>query len=95
MEASGEPPQTPEAQRLLDLFNAWKRAESDDERTAIWEEMLDIHASEVFAIGLVAAAPQPIIVSNRLRNVPQKAVYAWEPGAHLGVHRPDEFFFVE
>ncbi|MEM6745476.1 MAG: ABC transporter substrate-binding protein, partial [Pseudomonadota bacterium] len=95
MQASGEPPQTPEAQRLLDLFNAWKRAESDDARVAIWEEMLDIHAQEVFAIGLVAAAPQPIIVSNRLRNVPEQAVYAWEPGAHLGVHRPDEFFFVE
>ncbi|MEO0682645.1 MAG: ABC transporter substrate-binding protein, partial [Pseudomonadota bacterium] len=92
---AGEPPATPEAQRLLELFKAWNRATSRDERETIWTEMLDIHAQEIFAIGLVSGAPQPIVVNNALRNVPAKAIYAWDPGAHLGVHRPDEFFFAE
>ena len=26
---------------------------------------------------------------------PEQAVYAWDPGGHLGVHRPDEFFFAD
>jgi peptide/nickel transport system substrate-binding protein len=93
--AAGEPPAIEPAQRLLELFHAWNEAREDAERTAIWEEMLDIHADQIFAIGLVSGAPQPIIVNNRLRNVPEKGIYAWDPGAHLGVHRMDEFFFAD
>jgi peptide/nickel transport system substrate-binding protein len=44
---------------------------------------------------LVSGAPQPVVVSKRLRNVPVKAIWAWEPGAHMGVHRMDEFFFAD
>lgn len=93
--AAGEPPATPEAQRLLALFQAWNRSRDAAARIACWKEMLAIHADQVFAIGLVSAAPQPLVASNRLRNVPRAAIYAWEPGAHLGVHRPDEFWFAD
>jgi len=34
-----------------------------------------------------------LVVSNRLRNVPEQAIYNWEPGAHFGVYRPDTFWF--
>lgn len=90
---AGEAPDLPEAQRLMELALKWDRAASDDERAAAWTEMLAIHADQVYAIGLVAEAPQPVVVSNRLRNVPEKGIWAWDPGAHFGVHRPDEFFF--
>lgn len=92
---AGEPPAIEPAQRLLELFGEWMDAANDAERTAIWEEMLDIHADRIFAIGLVSGAPQPIIVNDRLKNVPEKGIYAWDPGAHLGVHRMDEFFFAD
>ena len=94
-EGAGEPPQIEPAKRLLDLYHQWQASPDEENQAAVWNEMLDIHADQIFAIGLVSAAPQPIIVSNRLRNVPKQAIYAWEPGAHLGVHRIDEFFFVE
>jgi peptide/nickel transport system substrate-binding protein len=89
----GEPPDLPEAQRLMELNAAWDAAQTDEERAAAWREMLRIHADQVFAIGILAEAPQPVVVSKYLRNVPEKAIWAWEPGAHFGVHRPDEFFF--
>ena len=38
--------------------------------TAVWTEMLKIHADQLYAIGILNGAPQPIVVSNRLRNVP-------------------------
>ena len=88
-------PDMPEAERLMELAHDWEIATTDDEREAVWREMLDIHASELYAIGILNGAPQPIVVSNRLRNVPQQAMWAWEPGAHFGVHRPDEFFFAD
>ncbi|MGI9369676.1 MAG: ABC transporter substrate-binding protein [Ruegeria sp.] len=92
---AGEPPDLPEAQRLMELAHDWDIATNDDERAAAWTEMLKIHADQIYGIGILNGAPQPIVVSNRLRNVPETAMWAWEPGAHFGVYRPDEFFFAE
>lgn len=91
----GEPPDMPAAKRLMELALDWDRASTDEERTVCWNEMLAIHAEEVFGIGILSEAPQPIVVSNRLRNVPEKGLWAWDPGAHFGVHRMDEFFFAD
>ena len=90
---AGEPPDTPQGQRLLALFGAWTQAGTSRARAEIWREMLAIHAEEAFVIGLVSRAPQPVAVSRRLRNVPEQALFAWDPGAHFGIHRIDEFFF--
>ena len=40
-------------------------------------------------------APIPVVANAGLRNVPDKGIYAWDPGAQLGVHRMDEFFLTE
>ncbi len=90
---AGEAPDMEPAQRLLELLHDWEVARTDDARSSAWREMLKIHADQVYGIGLVADAPQPVVVSNRLRNVPQQGIWAWDPGAHFGVHRMDEFFF--
>jgi peptide/nickel transport system substrate-binding protein len=55
--------------------------------------MLEIHAEHVFAIGTIARAPMPVVADETLRNVPEEALYAWDPGAQLGIHRMDEFWF--
>lgn len=91
--AAGEAPDMEPAQRLMELLHEWELAADDAERAEIWHQMLSIHADQVYGIGIVAAAPQPVVVSNRLHNVPEQAIWAWEPGAHFGVYRPDEFYF--
>lgn len=90
---AGEPPDMPEAVRLIELAEAWRKASDDSERTEIWQEIVDIHADQVFAIGLLSGARQPVVVRNDLINVPEQAIWAWSPGAHFGVHRPDEYWF--
>lgn len=90
---TGEPPDMPEPLRLLQLSQDWEYAMDDAARRAIWDEMLAIHADQLYGIGVLAEAPQPVVVSKDLRNVPVEAIWAWEPGAQFGVHRPDEFFF--
>ncbi|MEP1964423.1 ABC transporter substrate-binding protein [Tateyamaria sp.] len=92
---AGEPIDIPEAQRLLDLSDTWRETEVETERSDIWREMLAIHADQQFGIGILSEAPQPVVVSDLLRNVPEQALWAWDPGAHFGVHRVDEFFFAE
>ncbi|MDK3074767.1 ABC transporter substrate-binding protein [Sedimentitalea sp. JM2-8] len=91
--AAGEPPDMPEAIRLMELAHDWDVATTMDQRTAAWNEMLAIHADQIYAIGTLAEAPQPVVVNKALRNVPETGLWAWDPGAHFGIHRMDEFFF--
>ena len=89
---SGEAADLPEAQKLLALYTAWNATTDDAERTRIWTEMLDIHATEQFSIGTVSGVLQPIVVSNALRNVPESGVFGWDPGAQFGIYRLDAFW---
>ena len=89
----GEPPDLPAAQRLMELNAQWVSSSSTEERKKIWELMLDIRAEMVFTIGIVAGVPQPVVVNKKLRNVPKKGIYNWEPGAHFGIYHPDTFWF--
>lgn len=89
---AGEKPDLPEAIRLIELADAWRHSTTTQERTKIWQEIVDIHADQVFAIGLLSGARQPVVVSNSLMNVPEAGTWAWSPGAHFGIHRPDEFW---
>ena len=91
--SAGEEVDLPEAERLERLYNQWTLAGSGERRAEIWREMLAIHADQVFVIGTVSRAPIPLAADAALRNVPREALYAWDPGAHLGIHRIDEFFF--
>ena len=92
---AGEEIDMPEPRELFDLYSRWQTATSKEERTKIWQRMLDIHAEQVFTIGIVCCTKQPVVVSNRLRNVPKEGVYAWNPGAHFGVYLPDTFYFAD
>jgi peptide/nickel transport system substrate-binding protein len=89
---AGEPPDLPEAERLLELYGKWRLARSTEERRAIWHEMLQIHSEQVFSIGIVAGVPQPIAVHQDLRNLPEEGMFNWEPGAQFGIYRPDTFW---
>lgn len=90
--SAGEAPDYPPAVRLLELAKEWQQTFDEDGRSRIWNEILDIHASEVFGIGVVNGAPQLLVVSKTLGNVPEEGVWSWDPGAQFGVYRPDEFF---
>ncbi|HIO37467.1 MAG TPA: ABC transporter substrate-binding protein [Rhodospirillales bacterium] len=80
-------------QKLFELKDAWGEARSEGDRIKIWHEMLDTYTSNVFSIGIIASVPQVVLVNSRLRNVPDKAIYNWDPGAHFGIYRPCTFWF--
>ncbi len=89
----GQPPILPAARRLVDLYQRWLVSTTRSERTQIWGDMLQINAEEVFTIGILGDTPQPVIVTDRLRGVPEKAIYAWDPGAQFGYLCPDTFYW--
>ncbi|MGF1592070.1 MAG: ABC transporter substrate-binding protein [Kiloniellaceae bacterium] len=90
---SGEPVDMEKPQRLLELYDAWRIADTRAEKEAAWQEILEIHAEEVYTIGLVAQVPQPVVVARALRNVPTEGIYNWDPGAQFGMYRPERFWF--
>ena len=83
----------PLALELLRLNRAWASARSRPERQDIWQRMLEINADQVYSIGLIGSVPQPVVVNKDLRNLPDKGIYNWNPGAHFGIYRPDTFWF--
>ncbi|WP_227010659.1 ABC transporter substrate-binding protein [Pelagibius marinus] len=90
---AGEPVDMEKPKRLLELYGQWTSAKSVPEKVAAWEEILKIHAEEIYTIGLIAEVPQPIVVAKALRNVPEKGIYNWDPGAQFGMYRPERFWF--
>jgi len=90
---AGEPVDMEKPKRLLELYDAWIAAESRAEKVTAWNEILDIHAEEIYTIGIVAEVPQPIVVADTLRNVPEQGIYNWDPGAQFGMYRPERFWF--
>ena len=90
----GEAPDMPEAIELMKLNDTWRTA-NHEAREKIWHRMLAIHSEQVLSIGVVNNVMQPVVVSNALKNVPEKGMYNWDPGAFFGVYRPDTFWFVD
>lgn len=90
--SAGEAPDMAVGEELLSLYDAWRKAESQAEQREVWQRILEIHAEEVFTIGIVAGIPQPIVANAKLRNIPAKAIYNWEPGAQFGVYQPSSFW---
>jgi peptide/nickel transport system substrate-binding protein len=89
----GEAPDLPAAKKLMELNAQWLASPNAEERRKVWEMMLDIRADEAFTIGIVAGVPQPVVINKKLRNVPKKGIYNWDPGAHFGIYHPDTFWF--
>jgi peptide/nickel transport system substrate-binding protein len=92
---AGRPPSLPAALELKKLYQDWLGSVSPQQQAQIWGKMLHIWADQVFSIGTVAGVLQPVVVSDKLRNVPKKGIYNWDPGAYFGIYKPDQFWFEE
>lgn len=88
----GEKVDVPVAEDLVDLYRTWRRSTGPEERRAIWGRMLDIVSDQVFTIGIVNGTQQPVVVSDHLHNVPDGALYGFEPGGYFGIYMPDTFW---
>lgn len=91
----GEPPDLPAAAQLVDLVKQWRRSAEKSDRAKIWTSMLALFTDQVFSIGLVNATLQPVLRSSRLRNLPEEALYGFDPTSYFGVYMPDTFWLAE
>jgi peptide/nickel transport system substrate-binding protein len=94
-EHQGEACDMADACQLLDLLHQWETATNEAGRREAWDKMLTINTEQVFSIGTVNGVRQPVVVGQKVRNVPQKGYYAWDPGGYLGLYKPDTFWLAE
>jgi peptide/nickel transport system substrate-binding protein len=91
----GEAPDLAPVVELLDLLKRWRLSSDDAERADIWRQMLSIYTDHVFSIGLVNSSLQPILVTTKLRNFPEKGLYGFDPTSYFGVYKPETFWLEE
>jgi peptide/nickel transport system substrate-binding protein len=89
---SGEEPTLATVKELKSLYDRWMLADSTKQKSDIWHRILEIHAEEVFTIGIVNGARQPVVVSNKLKNVPDEGIWTYAPSAYYGIYQPDSFW---
>ncbi len=89
----GQEPDIEGVKELVHLRNQWLASSSTEERRVVWKKMLSIHAEQLYSIGIISGTLQPVVVSQRLRNVPATALYAYEPGGYFGLTMPDSYWF--
>lgn len=89
---AGEKPDMPAAEELMKLYEKWRTGGPGQQKEA-WEHILDINAENLFSIGLVGNVPQPVVVADGLKNVPEKGIHSWEPGGFFGIYHPDTFWW--
>ena len=68
----------PEWQRYIKARNDWVEAPSDAEFNRIGREVWSQHAELLPVIGTAGKVLRPIIINNRVHNVPTTLTFAWE-----------------
>ena len=91
----GEAPDMPEVAQQMERLRKWRASRTLEERTAAWHEMLAAFTDQVFSIGLVNQALQPVVATRKMRNIPETGLFGFEPTCFLGVYMPDTFWLDE
>src|SRR3546814_15198040 len=68
---SGQPVDMPQAEKLLELYDQWQLAQSREQKVAAWQQILDLPATQIYPIGIIAQVTQPVVVANTPRNEPR------------------------
>lgn len=91
--ASGEEPPA-EVQQQLELFDQLQVTPDRDDQIALWTQIMDIQAENLYHMGICDRASVPIPVVNTFQNVPRTGWdIAWEAG-NIGTTNPAQYYKV-
>ncbi|MCC5844353.1 MAG: ABC transporter substrate-binding protein [Verrucomicrobia bacterium] len=86
-----EPPD--EAKELMAWWMEMRSSPDRDRRIELGRKIMRSQAENLWTIGTVGFSPKPVVVSNRLRNVPEQGYWGWDTKLILPYH--SETFFLE
>ena len=89
-ESGEEPPE--EVQTQLALYDELLTVASAEGQRDLWLQIMDIHAENLYHMGICDRAAVPIVVTNRMRNVPETGWdLDWDRG-NIGTTNPAQYF---
>jgi peptide/nickel transport system substrate-binding protein len=89
-EAGEEPPDAVKTQ--LALYDELLTVAGADEQRNLWLQIMDIQAEELYHMGICDRAAVPIVVTNRMKNVPESGWdLDWDRG-NIGTTNPCQYY---
>ncbi|MEX1016318.1 MAG: ABC transporter substrate-binding protein [Phycisphaeraceae bacterium] len=91
----GEEP-SPAARDLLHWWQELRTTMDEQRRTELGRRILRSQAEQLWSIGTLGMAPQPLVVSDALKNVPRQGYWGWDSRWSMAYHpetwylQPDE-----
>lgn len=86
----GEQP-PPVIQALVDAWTEMTTSNDEARRIELGKFILGSQAENLWTIGTLGLAPQPVVVSNQLRNVPSRGYWGWDNRMNQPYH-PETWF---
>jgi peptide/nickel transport system substrate-binding protein len=88
---SGEEPQG-DIRKIYELWDKVTVTADEKQRDRLFKEIINLHKRNIWMIGIVGELPQPVIVKNNFRNVPDGII--WDDTLRAPKNgRPEQFFF--
>lgn len=89
---SGEEPPK-EVKQIIEIWEQVKSETNRDRRDKLFRRIFDIHREQLYMIGTVGELPQPFVVKNNFRNVPDGLV--WDDLLQSPANAYPEQFFIK
>jgi len=88
---SGEEPKG-DIRKLYEIWDQVQVTVDEAQREELFKEIINLHKENIWMIGTVGELPQPVVVKNNVRNVPDEVV--WDDSLRTPKNsRPEQFFF--
>jgi peptide/nickel transport system substrate-binding protein len=87
-----EPPD--EIKKVMEYVEILRHGLDPAERDAAGKKIVEAQAENLWEIGICFETPLPIVVSNKLHNVPEKGVWDWGT-RYMQPYRPFQFYMEE
>jgi len=89
--AEGEEPPAM-VKNMYKMYEELMSTADDARRIAIGKEFGKLQSENLWVIGTVGFAPQPVVIRKNLRNVTETGIYGWD-FLFETVYHPEQYFF--
>ncbi len=89
-EAGEEPPEN--IKQLHKWYITMLTEPSEEKRIELAQNILESQAENLWEIGTVGKTPYPIVVNDKLRNVPEEGFWSWD-SLWMTTRHPSQWFF--
>ncbi|NLS78008.1 MAG: twin-arginine translocation signal domain-containing protein [Chloroflexi bacterium] len=82
---------TGDIRKVLEIYDEIKVTTDPDMQVKLFRQILELNKENLWVVSVCTEGPQPVIVKNNFRNVPEVALSDWQLQT-IGNTRPEQYF---